>query len=79
MNNLSKRKTRLTVEFSDTVRERGRLREVTMEFNPYCVTVRLKGMRQRYEISPAGIYNMAVRVAVEKARAERRKGGRRAN
>jgi hypothetical protein len=44
-----------------------------MEFNPYCITVRLKGMRQRYEISPAGVYNIAVRMAVEKARVERKK------
>jgi hypothetical protein len=67
----SKRKSR-KVEFSDVVRERGKSREVTMEFTPYLVSVRLKGMRQRFEISPAGIYNYAVRIAVERRRLERK-------
>jgi len=54
------------------VRERGKSREVTMEFTPYLVSVRLKGMRQRFEVSPAGIYNYAVRIAVERQRLERK-------
>ena len=73
MSTLAKRKTRLIVEFSDAVREQGRLREVTMEFTPYSISVRLKGLRQRFEISPAGVYNQAVRIAVEKRRADKRK------
>jgi hypothetical protein len=72
MTQLSKRKSRLRVEFSDAVRDRGRLREVTMELTPYGVTVRLKGMRTAYEISPAAIYNRAVLLAVEKRRAEKK-------
>lgn len=72
MAKLAKRKTRLECEFSDTVRERGQLREVIMEITPYLITVRLKGLRQRYEVSPAGIYQQAVLTAVEKARAEKK-------
>lgn len=72
MTSLAKRKTRLTVEFSETVRERGRSREVTMEFTPYGITVRLKGLRTRYEVSPAGVYNLGAKLAVEKRRAERK-------
>lgn len=72
MNVLSQRKTRLIVEFSDTVRERGKVRPVTMEFTPYGISVRLKGMRQRYEISPARVYNQAAILEVERRRAERK-------
>jgi hypothetical protein len=71
---IDKRKSRLTFETSECVRERGRLREVIIEVESgYVMNVRLKGLRSKYAISPAGIYNLAVRVAVEKAREERRK------
>jgi uncharacterized protein YqiB (DUF1249 family) len=78
MTALAKRKSRLTFETSDSIRYRGRLREVVIEATEYTAHVRLKGTRQRFEMSWAGIYNHAVRVAVEKARAEKkaRKGGR---
>lgn len=72
MTSLATRKSRLRVEFSDAVRERGKLREVCFELTPYGVTVRLKGMRSSYEISPAAIYNRAVLLSVEKARAEKK-------
>ena len=72
MTPLDKRKTRLSVEFSDSVRERGRIRPVTMEFTPYGVKVRLKGMRVAFDISPASIYNQAVLRAVAAKRAERK-------
>lgn len=77
MTSLSKRKTKLVVEFSDAIRERGQLREVTMELTPYGITLRLKGMRQKYEISPGAIYNLAVQRHVERERAAR-KAARRA-
>jgi len=70
---LAKRKTRLSVEFSDCIRERGKLREVTMDFTPYGIKVRLKGLRSVYEISPAAIYNRAVLLEVERRRAEKKK------
>ena len=78
MTRLASRKSRLLIETSDTVRERGKLREVVLEPHPYTVSVRLKGMRQRFEVSYAGIYHFAAKVAAEKARAERKakKAGR---
>ena len=72
MTALSERKSRLRVEFSDAVRERGKLREVTMEFTPYAVTVRLKGLRQSFTISPAAIYNRAVLLEVSRRQAEKK-------
>jgi hypothetical protein len=72
MTRLATRKTRLSVEFSDCIRERGKLREVTMEFTPYAVSVRLKGLRSSYAISPAAIYNRAVLMEVERKRAEKK-------
>jgi hypothetical protein len=72
MAKLASRKTRLECEFSDVVREQGKLREVIMEITPYLITVRLKGLRQRYEVSPAGVYNHAVIAAVEKQRAAKK-------
>lgn len=72
MTALAKRKSRLTFETSDVVRYRGRLREVVIEATEYTASVRLKGTRQRFEVSWAGVYNHAVKVAVEKQRAERK-------
>jgi hypothetical protein len=72
MTDLSTRKTRCVVQFSDAVRERGKLREVVFTLSPYGINVRLKGMRQSFEVSPASVYNLAVLKAVEKARAEKK-------
>jgi hypothetical protein len=72
MTALAKRKSRLTFETSDCIRYRGKLREVVIEATEYTASVRLKGTRGRFEISWAGVYNLAVKVAVEKARAERK-------
>jgi hypothetical protein len=72
MNNLATRKTRLCVEFSDCVRERGKLRNVTFDLSPYGIKVRLKGMRTGYDISPARVYNQAVLLEVQKRREERK-------
>lgn len=72
MTALSQRKTRLSFETSDSVRYRGQFRPIVIEANEYTAYVRLKGTRQRFEISYAGIWNQAVKIAVEKKRAERR-------
>ena len=72
MTRLDERKTRLSVEFSDCVRERGKLREVTMLFTPYGIKVRLKGLRSAFEISPASIYNLAVQKEVQRRRDEKK-------
>lgn len=71
MTDLAKRKTRLRFGTSDTIRYRSRHREVVIEAGEYLATVRLKGTRQRFEISWGAVYNLAVRVAVEKSRQER--------
>ena len=72
MTTLSERKSRLVVEFSDAVRERGRLRPVTMELRPWGASVRLKGMRQSFEVSAAAIYDLAVKQYVAQQRAEKK-------
>ncbi len=72
MTSLASRKTRLSVESSDCVRERGKLREVVFELTPYVFRVRLKGMRQSYEVSPASIYNLAVMKFVSAQKAEKK-------
>ena len=72
MTALEKRKSRLVVEASDCVRERGKLREVTMELHPYTISIRLKGMRQSFEVSYASIYNLAVGKFVAAQRAEKK-------
>lgn len=54
------------------MRERGKLREVTIEAQTHYCNVRLAGMRTRFPISYAAIYNAAVRIHVEKQRAEKR-------
>jgi len=69
---LAKRKSKLSVEFSDCVRERGKLREIVMDFSPYGVKVRLKGMRSAFEVSPASIYNLAVLKFVTAQKAEKK-------
>ena len=78
MTRIEKRKSRLTVESSDCVRERGRLREVILDFSPsgYSISVRLKGMKSSFEISPASIYNLAVMkfVAAQKAEKKAKRG-----
>lgn len=72
MTDLSTRKTRCVVQFSDAVREHGKLREVVFTLTPYGVSVRLKGMRQSFDISPAAVYNRAVMIEVERKRAEKK-------
>lgn len=74
MSQLAKRKTRLVVEFAETVRECGKYREVLMELTPFGVKVRLKGLRASFEISPAAIYNRAALLEAERVRAEKRNG-----
>lgn len=72
MTDLASRKTRCVVQFSDTVRERGKLREVIFTLSPYGITVRLKGMRQGFDISPASVYNQAVLKFVAAQKAEKK-------
>jgi hypothetical protein len=79
MTQLSKRKTRLVIESSDVVRERGRSREVVIEAQPYVAMVRLKGTRTAFPISYAAIYHAAARLAAAEKLAAKKaaKKGRR--
>ena len=74
MTRLDKRKSKLIIETSDTVRERGRLREVIVEphSNGYTLSVRLKGCRMKYDLSWGGVYAFAARVAADRMRAEKK-------
>ena len=72
MTALCHRKTKLCVEFSDAVRERGKLREVVFDLSPYGIRVRLKGMRCAFDVSPASVYNLAVMKFVAAQRAEKK-------
>ena len=72
MTDLAQRKTRCVVQFSDAVREKGKLREVIFELSPYGVRVRLKGLRQAFDVSPASVYNLAVLKAVAARKAEKK-------
>jgi hypothetical protein len=72
MTSLAKRKSRLRFTTCDTVRERRKLREVVIDAHSHYCDVRLAGLRTSYPISYAAIYTAAVKIAVEKMRAERR-------
>ena len=71
MSVLATRKTRAILEFSDCIRERGKLRPIVFELSPYGVKVKLKGLRGSYEITPSSIYNAAVARFVAQKRAEK--------
>ena len=71
MTRLDSRKSRLVFTTSDTIRERGKLREIVVEPTPYLVTIRLKGCRQRLTVSYGAIYNLAAKIAAEQQRKER--------
>ena len=72
MSKLCERKSRLVAEFSETIRERGRSREIVVQLSPYNIKVKLKGTRHWYDLSPASCYNLAVAKEVAKQRAERK-------
>jgi hypothetical protein len=79
MSHLTKRKSKLVFTTADTVRYKGKLREVVVEVSPFIATCRLAGTRTRYEMSWSGIFGHAARVFADKQRAERkaqRKAGR---
>lgn len=72
MTDLSRRKSKCVVQFSDCVRERGKLREVVFTLTPYGISVRLKGMRSSFDVSPASVYNLAVMKQVQKQKDEKK-------
>lgn len=72
MTKLCERKSRLIAEFSETIRERGRSREIVVQLSPYNIKVKLKGTRTWYDLSPASAYNLAVAKEVARIRAEKK-------
>lgn len=74
MKSLADRKSRLAFITEDTVRYRGSLRRIVVEVSRdgYTAEVRLEGTRTRYPFSFGGIFNHAVKSAVERQRAEKR-------
>jgi hypothetical protein len=58
---LDSRKSRLVFTTSDTIRERGKLREIVLEPSPRYVTIRLKGCRQRLVLEYSAIYHLAAK------------------
>ncbi|MGP8269131.1 MAG: hypothetical protein ACLQLH_03610 [Terracidiphilus sp.] len=71
MTALSKRKSKLSFQTSDTVRERGRTREVVIECNDTFAVVRLKGTRSRFSIEWSAIYTAAAKLAAASERREK--------
>jgi hypothetical protein len=81
MTSLSQRKSRLTFETGDTIRERGRSREVVIECENTFAFVRLKGTKTRFQIEWGAIYHAAAKLAAAQVRREKlaaRKAKRRA-
>jgi hypothetical protein len=72
MTYLVKRKSRLIFTTADTVRYKGREREIVIEVSPFIATCRLAGTRTRYEMSWSGIFQHAARVYADRLRAERK-------
>lgn len=71
MTALSQRKSKLIFETGDTVRERGRRREVIIEAEDTYAFVRLKGTRTRFMIEWSAIYTAAAKLAAAQQRREK--------
>jgi hypothetical protein len=69
MSKLATRKTKLTFETADEMRERGQYRQVIVEAQPTFAVLRLKGLRKTVTITWAGIYSYATKLEVEHAKA----------
>lgn len=68
---LEQRKTKLSFQTGDVVRERGKLRQVVIEAHPLYAEVRLSGLRSKYLIPWSAIHGAAVKMYVEAARREK--------
>lgn len=69
---LRDRKTRLTFITDREVYERGKHRAIVVEPGPWTCGLRLKGMRQKYEISWESVFVAAAKLAADKLREERK-------
>jgi hypothetical protein len=71
MTSLTTRKTRLSFETGDTIRDRGKLREVVIECENTFAYVRLKGTRSRFQIEWSAVYHAAAKLAAMQVRREK--------
>jgi hypothetical protein len=71
MTALEQRKTRLTFETADGIRETGRYRAVVVEAEPESAIFRLKGTRHRIRVSWAGLYQFAARCEADRIRRDK--------
>jgi hypothetical protein len=77
---LRERKTKLVFESADdSIRERGKYRPVVIEAHPFHATVRLKGLRQGFDVPWSAIWSMGAKAEVERIRREKKaeKAGKR--
>jgi hypothetical protein len=71
MTALRERKTRLTFETADELRERGDYRAVVVEAEPTHAVLRLKGLRNRVSISWGAVYQFAMKLRADQLRREK--------
>lgn len=71
MKKLASAKTRTILETADTIREGGQWRQIVVEAHPTYAVLRAKGLRRTYPLEWSAIYCFAVKLAAERARAER--------
>jgi hypothetical protein len=71
MTALEQRKTKLTFETADGIRETGRHRAVVIEAEPEYAVFRLKGTRHRIRVSWAGLYQFAAKCEADRARRDK--------
>lgn len=74
MTSLISRKSRLCFISEDVQRYRGKLRRVVVEVDRggYSANFRLEGTRARFPLSFAAMYNLAVKIEVERVRATKK-------
>ena len=72
MTDLSQRITRLRFTTGSTVREKGRLRRVTIEARPEYALVRLEGLRTAEMIPWDAIWSLAVKARVRSEAREKK-------
>ncbi len=74
MTALDQRKTRLTFQTADELRESGKSRAVVIEAEPEYAVFRLKGTRHRISISWVGLYQFAAKCEADRARRDKLTG-----
>ena len=73
------RKSNLTLRTGAVIVQKSKPRSVVIEWTPATpdlVSLRLQGTRQRFPVSAATLYTMAVQLHADRERAERRKARR---